>query len=172
LRFDHRAAFGAPFSLPEGTIMTARTSAAGRKAISLREGNKLTAYRDSIGVLTIGVGHTSAAGEPHVSTGMRITAEQSDAILTNDLKDVEADINALVKVPVSQNQFDAIASFTFNVGGTNFRESTLLKKLNMRDYTGAADQFLVWTKAGGKPLQGLITRRKAERAQFLTPDAV
>lgn len=146
-----------------------KTSADGRKLIAAREGNKLTAYKDSIGVLTIGVGHTSAAGEPHVTSGMKITAEQSDAILTNDLKDVEADINAAVKVAITQNQFDALVSFVFNVGGTNFRESTLLKRINAKDFAGAADEFLKWDKAGGKVLAGLTTRRKAERAQFLKP---
>jgi lysozyme len=141
-----------------------KTSPAGRKAISVREGNILTAYHDTVGVITIGVGHTSAAGPPVVTPGMKITAEQSDEILSRDLVGVENDINSAVKVPLTQNQFDALSSFVFNIGGTAFRNSTLLRKLNSHDYAGAADQFLVWVKQ--KELTG---RRKAERQQFLTP---
>ena len=141
-----------------------KTSPAGRKAIAVREGNILTAYRDTVGVITIGVGHTSAAGPPIVKPGMKITAEQSDEILSRDLAGVENDVNSAVKVPLTQNQFDALVSFVFNVGGGAFRKSTLLKKLNAHDFSGAADQFLVWTKQ--KELTG---RRKAERQQFLTP---
>jgi lysozyme len=141
-----------------------KTSASGRAAISKREGNILTAYRDSVSVLTIGVGHTSAAGPPIVTPGMKITAEQSDEILSRDLVSVENDVNSAVNVPLTQNQFDALVSFVFNIGGTAFRKSTLLKKLNAHDFAGAADQFLVWVKQ--KELTG---RRKAERQQFLTP---
>jgi lysozyme len=141
-----------------------KTSQVGRKAIALREGNILTAYRDTVGVITIGVGHTTAAGPPVVTPGMKITADQSDEILSRDLVAVENDVNSAVKVPLTQNQFDALVSFVFNVGGGAFRGSTLLRKLNARDYSGAADQFLVWVKQ--KELTG---RRKAERQQFLMP---
>lgn len=156
--------------------MTAmRTSAAGRKAIAQREGNKLTAYLDSVGVWTIGVGHTTVAGPPAVSKGLKITAGESDDILTRDLAGVEADINRMVKAPLSQSQFDALVSLVFNIGGGAFGKSTLLKKLNARDYGGAAEQFLVWNKGtiSGKrvAIQGLTTRRKAERVQFLAEDA-
>jgi lysozyme len=147
-------------------MTTMRTSAAGRKAIAAREGNKLVAYKDTVGVWTIGVGHTSAAGAPTVTPGMRITADESDEILVRDLTAVEKDVNSAVSVPLSQNQFDALVSFVFNIGGGAFRKSTLLRKLNAKDYAGAAEQFLVWVKQ--KELTG---RRKAERAQFLTPDA-
>ncbi len=149
-----------------------RTSVAGRAAIKRREGERLTAYRDSVNVLTIGVGHTSAAGPPTVTAGMKITAQQSDAILARDLTAVEEDLNAVVKVPVNQNQFDALASIHFNIGPGSFRSSTLLKKLNVKDYAGAADQFLVWNKGtvNGKKvvIDGLTDRRKKERAQFLS----
>lgn len=156
--------------------MTAmRTSAAGRKAIAQREGNKLTAYKDSVGIPTIGVGHTSAAGPPAVKMGMKITASQSDEILTRDLQGVEADVNRLVTAPLTQNQFDALVSLVFNIGGTAFRKSTLLKRLNASDYAGAASQFLVWNKAtvNGKrvALKGLTTRREAERKQFVAGGA-
>lgn len=149
-----------------------RTSAAGRKAIAVHEGNKLTAYLDSVGVLTIGVGHTSAAGPPVVKKGMKITAAESDEILSRDLAAVEADVNNLVKVPLTQNQFDALVSIVFNIGGPAFRRSTLLKKLNAKDYAGAADQFRVWNKGtvDGKKvaIKGLTNRRNDERALFLS----
>ncbi|MGR9386461.1 lysozyme [Rhizobium leguminosarum] len=149
-----------------------RTSAAGRKAIAQREGNKLIAYVDSVGVLTIGVGHTTAAGPPVVKKGMRISAAESDQILTRDLADVEASINKAVKVQLNQSQFDALVSLVFNIGGTKFAKSTLLKKLNQRDFGAAGNQFLVWNKGNvnGKlvAIDGLTKRRKAERVQFLS----
>ncbi len=149
-----------------------RTSVAGRAAIKRREGEKLSAYKDSVGIWTIGVGHTTAAGAPTVTAGMKITAAQSDEILARDLTAVEDDLNAVVKVPVNQNQFDALSSIHFNIGPGSFRSSTLLKKLNAKDYAGAADQFLVWNKGtiNGKKvvIDGLTIRRKDERAQFLS----
>lgn len=155
--------------LPEPTPPAAQTtSAAGRKAITDREGNILTAYQDSVGIWTIGVGHTSAAGIPKVSKGLKITAAESDEILSRDLKTFEAGVRAAVKVPLSQNEFDALVSLAFNIGVGAFSKSTLVKKLNAGDRAGAADQFLVWNKAGGKPLKGLTTRRQAERKQFLS----
>jgi lysozyme len=143
------------------------TSAAGRATIATREGNKLTAYRDSVNILTIGVGHTSVAGPPKVVEGMKITRAESDEILSRDLKDVEKTINRLVKVELTQNEFDALVSLVFNIGGGAFGKSTLLKKLNAGDHKGAADAFLSWDKAGGKTLSGLTKRRKQERLQFL-----
>jgi lysozyme len=153
-----------------------KTSAEGRKFIAKWEGNILKAYKDSVGVWTIGVGHTSAAGEPKVSPGMTITATQSDEILTKDLADVEKQVMKVVKVPLTQNQFDMLVSFTFNVGGGALAGSTLLKKLNTKDYKGAADQFLAWNKGtiGGKKvrIEGLANRRAAERKVFLVEDTV
>ena len=144
------------------------TSPTGRAAIAAREGNILTAYKDSAGVLTIGVGHTSAAGPPLVAAGMTITAAEADEILSRDLGNVEIALGSAVTVPLSQDEFDALVSLTFNIGTIAFKNSTLLKKLNAGDRVGAADQFLVWNKAGGKVLQGLVNRRQAERAQFLS----
>lgn len=148
-----------------------QTSSFGRGEIARREGTVLTAYKDSAGVLTIGVGHTSAAGQPKVTAGMKISAWEADQILTRDLRDVEATVAKAVKVPLNQNEFDALVSFVFNVGGTAFKGSTLLRKLNAGDRAGAADQFLVWNKItkGGKKvaLAGLTTRRQDERRQFL-----
>lgn len=146
-----------------------KTSPSGRAAIAAREGNVLTAYKDSVGILTIGVGHTSAAGPPTVKPGMKITAAVSDAILSRDLAIFESSVLNAVKVDMNQNEFDALVSLAFNIGGGALSKSTLVKKLNAGDRAGAADQFLVWNKAGGKVLKGLVSRRAAERKQFLTP---
>lgn len=143
------------------------TSPAGRAAITQREGNVLTAYRDSVGILTIGVGHTTAAGAPTVAPGMKITAAESDLILSRDLAKFETAVLAAVKVPISQNEFDALVSLAFNIGGGAFAKSTLVRKLNAGDKAGAAEQFLVWNKAGGKVINGLTKRRQSERLQFL-----
>jgi lysozyme len=144
-----------------------KTSSTGRSAIAAREGNVLTAYRDSVNVLTIGVGHTSAAGAPKVVAGMKITAAESDEILSRDLAKFEASVSNAVKAPLNQNEFDALVSLAFNIGGGAFSNSTLVRKLNAGDRAGAASQFLVWNKAGGKTLKGLSTRRESERKQFL-----
>lgn len=77
----------------------------------------------------------------------------------------------MVEVPLNQNQFDALASFTYNLGETNLSSSTLLKKLNAKDYTGASNEFLKWNRAGGKVLNGLVRRREAERNLFLKKTA-
>ena len=149
-----------------------KTSSAGREAIKRREGEKLTAYLDSAGVWTIGVGHTTVAGPPTVTKGLKITASQSIEILARDLAKVEGEVLSAVKVPLTQNEFDALVSLDFNIGPGAFKKSTLVKKLNAGDKAGAAQQFLVWNKAtvGGKKvaLKGLTTRREDERKQFLS----
>lgn len=145
------------------------TSAKGRKLIEQREGMKLEAYQDSVGVWTIGVGHTSMAGSPTVSKGLHITAAQCDEILSRDLKKFEVCVNAAVPRPLADHEFDALVSLCFNIGGHAFTNSTIVKKINAGDKAGAADHFLDWSKAGGKTLQGLVNRRKSERMQFITP---
>lgn len=148
-----------------------KTSTAGRQAIARHEGNKLKAYPDPATggePFTIGVGHTSSAGPPKVTKGMTITAAESDAILTRDLATFERAVEKAVKVPVTQAQFDAMVSLAFNIGGGAFAKSTLVKKLNAGDVTGAANAFLSWNKAAGKVMKGLTTRREAERKLFLS----
>ncbi|MBS1725019.1 MAG: lysozyme [Armatimonadetes bacterium] len=139
----------------------------GRAKIEAREGVVLSAYRDSVGVWTIGVGHTSAAGDPHVYPGMRITRSQADVILSNDLRPIETLIAKVVRVPLSQREVDALCSFILNIGGGAFKSSTMLRKLNAGDRKGAADAMLAWNKAGGRTITGLTNRRFDERAQFL-----
>lgn len=151
-----------------------KTSLAGRQAIARHEGNKLKAYPDPATggePFTIGVGHTSAAGPPKVTKGMTITAAESDAILTRDLATFERAVEKAVKVPVTQAQFDAMVSLAFNIGGGAFAKSTLVKKLNAGDVTGAANAFLSWNKAAGKVMKGLTTRREAERKLFMSNSA-
>ena len=147
-----------------------KVSPAGRKAIMRHEGVRLTAYPDPATKgepFTIGCGHTSAAGPPKVTKGMTITAEECDAILSRDLTTFEKAVLKAVTAPLNQNQFDALVSLAFNIGAGNFSKSTLVKKLNARDYRGAADQFTVWNKAAGKVMKGLVNRRADERALFL-----
>lgn len=93
--------------------------------------------------------------------------EQAKSYFKHDLAKFEKTVNESVTVPINQNQFDALVSLTYNIGSGAFKNSTLLKKLNKGDYQGAADQFLVWNKAGGKVMKGLVRRREAERALFL-----
>lgn len=145
-----------------------KTTDKGRKLIQQREGVKLTAYRDSVGILTIGVGHTSAAGPPTVAPGMKITAAQADAILSQDLAKFEAVVDKAVTVPMADHEFDALVSLAFNIGGGAFSGSTLVRRLNAGDKAGAAAAFLSWTRAAGKVLPGLVNRRNSERQQFLT----
>jgi len=87
--------------------------------------------------------------------------------MQNDLKKFERTVNEAVTVPLNQNQFDALVSLTYNIGSGAFEKSTLVKKLNTGDYTGAANQYDVWVNAGGKRLQGLVNRRAKEKELFL-----
>lgn len=143
-----------------------KTSARGRALIELREGSKLHAYQDSVKVWTIGVGHTSAAGEPHVTPGMSITQEQCDEILSRDLVKFEQAVSAAVKIPLADHEFDALVSLAFNIGPGAFAKSTVVRRLNANDKVGAAEAMLMWANAGGRPI--LLGRRKAERRQFLS----
>lgn len=125
------------------------------------EGCKLSAYKCPAGVWTIGYGHTAG-----VKQGDTCTQTQADLWLKNELNAQERTINEFVTVKITQNQRDALASFIYNVGPGAFKNSTLARKLNNSDYTGAAAEFAKWTKAGGRTLPGLISRRAAERALF------
>lgn len=144
-----------------------KTSNSGINLIKSFEGEQLKAYDDGVGVWTIGFGTIKYPNGVRVKKGDTCTEEQAESYLKNDLVKFENAINRLVKVPLTQNQFDALASFTYNLGETNLSTSTLLKKLNAKDYKGAADQFERWNKAGGKVMNGLTRRRKAEKELFL-----
>ena len=126
------------------------------------------AYRDSVGVLTIGWGHTNDNGTQFDANTVWSQA-QCDAEFLSDMSIFEKAVKDLVKVPLNQNQFDALVSFTFNLGKGNLATSTLLKKLNAGNYAGAAQEFPRWNKAGGQVLAGLTKRRAAEAQLFQTP---
>ena len=143
-----------------------KTSEKGLQFIRREEGERLKAYADIIGVWTIGVGHTGAVDGKPVAKGMVISADKSRELLSADLLKFESAIARLVKVPLKQYEFDALVSLVFNIGETNFARSTLLKKLNTNDFKGAAEQFLAWKNAGGRPVQGLLNRRKREKDMF------
>lgn len=134
-----------------------------KQAIKTAEGLRLTAYKDGGGVWTIGYGHTGA----DVREGLTIPLSEAERLLTRDLRVAEGHVNDAVKVKLTQNQFDALVSFVYNVGGGAFRSSTLLKLLNAGDYGNAADQLLRWNKDNGKVVDGLTNRRREERSLFL-----
>lgn len=144
-----------------------KTSNSGINLIKGFEGLRLKAYDDGVGVWTIGYGTIRYLNGVRVKKGDTCTDAQAEQYLRNDLVTFENAINRLVKVSLTQNQFDALASFTYNLGEANLSSSTLLKKLNSKDYKGAAAEFLKWNKAGGKVLGGLIKRRQAEMKLFL-----
>jgi len=149
---------------------TGKISNDGLLIIKHFEGRELRAYQDSVGVWTIGYGHTSAAGPPQVFAGQTITEQQAEEILKTDLALFEKGVRDLVKVAINGDQFAALVSFSFNVGLGALAGSTLLRKLNSGDYQGAANEFPRWVKAGGQTLPGLVRRRDAERALFLSED--
>lgn len=140
-----------------------QTSNTGIELIKRFEGCRLNAYQDSVGVWTIGYGHTK-----NVKKGMLITQDQADKFLKEDLKVYENYVKTYVSYNINQNQFDALVSFTYNVGGGNLQKSTLLVYLNQGKITFAANEFDKWTYAGGKKLTGLVNRRKAEKELFLS----
>ena len=135
--------------------------AAGLALIKEFEGLRLKSYQDSIGVWTIGYGSTKG-----IEQGMTITQEQADSLLLDDVKDAESCVNSAVTVPLTQNEFDALVCFTFNLGCGNLRKSTLLRLLNQSDYDAASNEFKRWDKAGGHTLAGLTRRRLAEAKLF------
>ncbi|MCW4780920.1 MULTISPECIES: lysozyme [Enterobacter cloacae complex] len=145
-----------------------QTSEKGITLIKQFEGCKLTAYQDSVGVWTIGYGWTQPVDGKTIRAGMTIKQETAERLLKTGLVSYESDVSRLVKVGLTQGQFDALVSFTYNLGARSLSTSTLLRKLNAGDYAGAADEFLRWNKAGGKVLNGLTRRREAERALFLS----
>ena len=125
------------------------------------EGCSLTSYLCQAQIPTIGYGSTRG-----VEMGMEISQERAEALLLEDVADFEEEVNKCVEVPLSQNQFDALVAWTFNLGGSNLRSSTMLKVLNNGEYDKVPSEMKRWNKAGGKTLQGLIRRREAESLLF------
>ena len=133
----------------------------GLSLIKKFEGCELESYKCAAGVWTIGYGSTNGVEE-----GMEISQERADMLLLEDVEVFEEAVNKLVEVSLEQNQFDALVSWTFNLGSTNLQNSTLLKVLNNKDYEGVPSQIKRWNKAGGEVLQGLVRRREAEALLF------
>jgi GH24 family phage-related lysozyme (muramidase) len=145
-----------------------KTSEQGIAIIRRFEGCSLVAYQDPVGVWTIGYGWTQPVdGEP-IAANMQVTRAKALNLLAEHLQQYEQAVSRLVTVPLNQNQFDALVDFTYNLGGDALAGSMLLKKLNNGDINGAAGEFMQWVRAGGEILPGLVKRRKAERALFLT----
>ena len=140
-----------------------KMSPEGRRRLIKREGCILESYKDSVGVWTIGVGHTAAAGHPIPVPGLVITQADADAILERDLVQYENAINNALKVPVAQHEFDALVSICFNVG-PKFAQSTAIRLLNRGDRDGAASAIMLWNKP-----PEIIGRRRSEMEQFKTP---
>jgi lysozyme len=138
-----------------------RLSDEGYDVLADREGLELTAYKDTQGVWTIGLGHTGAAGPPEVVEGMTITEAEAQSIFRLDATHFREECVGMVKTPLEQWEFDATASFIFNIGSTQFSTSTFLERLNQGDYAGAAEALLWWDKP-----PEIIPRRRGEYVQF------
>lgn len=145
-----------------------KTSLRGICAMLAEEAIVLSAYDDGTGTLTIGAGHTAAAGAPKPSSGMKISLTEAINIFRADLIKFERGVEGAVKVPLSQNQFDALVSWHFNTGAIS--TATLTQKLNARDAAGAAEEFARWNKSKGRVLDGLVARRARETAVFRDAD--
>lgn len=143
-----------------------KTGPLGLALIKTFEGVRLAAYDDGAGVQTIGYGHTAG-----VKRGQTITQAEADAFLRNDLAGTEAAVAGLVRVPLNQNEFDALASFVFNCGATALAESTLLRLLNAGHRSAVPAELARWNHAGGRVMAGLTKRRAAEGALWSTPPA-
>lgn len=145
--------------------MSKTTSNAGITLLKQFEGCRLKAYKalPSEQYYTIGYGHYG----PDITANMTITQVQAETMLKSDLKRYEKPVNDCVTVDITQNMFDALVSFTYNCGGAALKGSTLLKKLNTKDYSGAAAEFPKWNKSGSQVIAGLTKRRAAEAELFL-----
>lgn len=135
----------------------------GKKLIKNFEGLRLKAYKCSAGVLTIGYGHTGA----DVKEGLFISKEEAEKLFDSDILVHSNNVSKLVKVNLTQNRFDALVSLEYNIGYGKFSKSTLLKKLNLGDYTGASNEFEKWIYVNKNKCPGLIKRRNTEKELFL-----
>jgi lysozyme len=145
--------------------MAREINQAGIDLIKKFEGCRLDVYRDAVGLPTVGVGHLIKPDD-NLALGDSITQEVADDLLRADLASACLEVEKQVRVEISDNQFASLVSLTFNIGGGNFRASTLLRLVNESDFDGAAGQFEKWNHAGGRVLEGLTRRREAESALF------
>jgi lysozyme len=145
-------------------------NALGKAFLHNEEGLRLTAYKDQIGKWTIAFGNTYMLDGSPVKEGDKLTMAQANELFAAKIKDYEAAVNKGVKVALTQNQFNALTSFCYNVGTSAFSNSTLLKKVNAKSPAEEIEiQFNLWKKGGGKVLPVLVARRKREFALFIKP---
>jgi lysozyme len=145
-----------------------KTGESGLEIIKMFEGFRSEPYLCPAGVATIGFGSTRGIDGNRVTLGhSAINRDEAEEMLAHDLQNVEKSVGRLIRVALTQNQFDALVSFTYNLGSGRLQSSTLRSKLNREDYEGAADQFPKWVMAGNKRLSGLVKRRFVERKLFL-----
>lgn len=140
-----------------------KVSPRGTSFVAQYESFSAKPYKEPNGSFSVGYGHQIKPGENLPS----VTREQAETLLKNDLRIAENAVKNSVRVPLNQNQFDALVSFTYNVGSGNLQRSTLVRKLNAEDYSGASEEFKKWSYAQGKKLKGLEVRREAERDLFV-----
>ncbi len=138
------------------------TSEEGIALIKKFEGCELEAYQCSANVWTIGYGHTR-----DISEGDTCTQADADEMLVDDLQEFEGYVNELVDAELTQSQFDALVAWTYNLGPTNLKSSTMLKEINAKNFARVPSEMRRWNKAGGKTLYGLIRRRQAESLLFM-----
>lgn len=149
-----------------------KTGPKGLALIKKFESLVLTAYKDAVGIWTIGYGHTAAAGSPKPVAGMKITEREANAILARDLVKYEQAVEARLERVPNQNQFDAMVSLCFNIGPTAFAKSSVARFFDAGNDTKAAASFMAWNKAKGKVLKGLTRRRQAEADLFRAKNAL
>jgi lysozyme len=137
----------------------------GLELIKKFEGCETTAYQDSVGVWTIGFGHTKGVEE-----GQTCSIEDAESMLADEMDEYEGYINNMVKVDLQQHEFDALVAWVYNLGPTNLGESTMLKVLNGGQFDRVPDEMNRWTRAGGEILEGLVRRRQAESLMFQNLD--
>jgi lysozyme len=142
-------------------------SKAGMEFIASFEAVILHTYDDGFGFPTIGIGHLIKPGDGFNSKS-KITREEAFALFKKDLKQYEDTVNSAIKVPMTQNQFDAMVSLCFNIGREGFRGSSLVRVMNRGDVTEAAERILLWNRVKGRVVRGLTRRREAEKAMFLS----
>ena len=138
-----------------------KISSDGLELIKHFEGCETTAYQDSVGVWTIGYGHTK-----NVEEGQTCSIEDAETMLADEMDEYEGYINNMVKVDLEQHEFDALVAWVYNLGPTNLGESTMLKVLNGGQFDRVHSEMKRWNRAGGQVLEGLVRRRTAEALMF------
>ncbi len=150
--------------------MSRKINQEGLDLIKRFEGFESVAYFDAVGIPTIGYGHTKTVTKKDVKNKKKIDQAEAEQLLRSDCASAEADVERLIHVSLADNQFSALVSFVFNLGGGALKKSTLRRKLNVGDYDSVPSQMNRWVQAGGKVLRGLVRRRAAEAELFTKPD--